>query len=74
MRRSLPFLTAVILGVTLLAFTAPPLGVSLKTMKANMLDDLNGTVNGYAFVIKKGATTRTGPGAGPSAPWMAAPP
>ncbi len=60
MQCRLPFFTAMILGVILMAFTPAHTGVSLKTMKNNMLDDLDGTVNGYAFVIKKGSTTRTG--------------
>jgi hypothetical protein len=50
------------LGAALLACAPDAQAVSLKKMKQNMVADLAGNVNGYAFVITKGNKTRSGAG------------
>ena len=49
-----------IAATTFLTLSATANAVNLNEMKQNMVDDLDGTVNGYAFIIKKGFKTRKG--------------
>lgn len=53
---------ALVLASAMLLCAPAAQAVSLNKMKQNMVADLNGTVNGYAFVITKGNKSRAGAG------------
>lgn len=61
-RKPVFVLSALALASVMLLGAPSAQAVSLNKMKQNMVDDLNGTVNGYAFVITKGNKSRAGSG------------
>lgn len=61
-RKPLLVFSALALASALLLGASPAQAVSLNKMKQNMVADLNGTVNGYAFVITKNNKSRAGSG------------